>query len=85
MDPVSGALAGRICFTYQRVLCDICNRYTLTLQTTDKSVIPAIQAVVIREAVRQQLPQHISKLLSSTSVSFGKSATDFVYLNFSSI
>jgi hypothetical protein len=60
-------------------------RYTLTLQTTDKIIIPAMQAQDVRLAVRQQLPVHLAKTLSSTSVSLGKTARDFVYLNFVSI
>ncbi len=42
-------------------------------------------ATDVRLAIRQQLPPHLAKTLSSTSVSLGKTAKDFVYLNFVSI
>jgi hypothetical protein len=59
--------------------------YSITLQTTDKSIFSALPALEVRQSLKSQLPSNLAKALMSTSVTFGKSATDFLYLNFASL
>ena len=60
-------------------------QYTVTLQTTDWSIFAAMPKELIRQTMRQQLPVHVAKALTTTGPTAGKSAKDFLFLNFVSV
>lgn len=60
-------------------------QFTVTLQTTDWSVFAAMPKELVRQTMRQQLPVHVAKALATTGPTLGKSAKDFVFLNFVSV
>ncbi len=60
-------------------------QFTVTLQTIDWSIFAAMPKELVRQTMRQQLPVHVAKALATTGPTLGKSAKDFVFLNFVSV